>query len=114
LQNSFFSNCTISYTVSYRGYGNPNTTRIEEYIAERTREYASPPMVKNTASNQNKICFNSICLYSLLFTDKYCSNGLKYRQQDVCYYCGTESPCAELPESKCALPETNTIGYFCQ
>ncbi len=107
-------NCTISYSVSYRGYRNQNTTTIEKYIMDRTSKFSSSTIVINVSSNDNKIYFNSISLNFLLFIDKHCFNEQNYRQQDDCAYCATENACAELPESTCILPENNDQSYSCK
>jgi hypothetical protein len=50
-QNCSSNNCSISYSVSYRGYGDPNPERITEYIGKRTSSFASTTNVGNTTSN---------------------------------------------------------------
>jgi hypothetical protein len=59
---------TISYNVSYRGFANPDSTRIADYIEDRTKACGSPPSVTKTNSNQNKKCFKSyIFIFSFIY-----------------------------------------------
>jgi hypothetical protein len=60
--------CTISYNVSYRGFANPDPTRIANYIEDRTKAYGSPPSVTKTNSNQDKRCLKFyIFIFSLIY-----------------------------------------------
>ncbi len=64
---------------------------------------------------KNKLGLNFLSLYLLLCTDASCENGKAPLVQNDCRYCGTESPCATLPESTCTFRDSSyNSRYICE
>lgn len=48
-------NLVVSYTVESRGFGDPNVTRVQDYIEKQTSGFASRPVVTKNRGIYNKL-----------------------------------------------------------